>query len=147
MTHNDVFDYNQIVKALTTNEKSIENVTQSELELKQFEKCFFFIYKFCRLKFMQAIGLVLGDDFLVQFNLTINTEDVSQYIKNLTWDWNSHNKNLTLYRTSQSKEKKLFQVVSFDDHWGGHFAEILVPFGFCYIFNIMESNELFNLDK
>jgi hypothetical protein len=35
---------------------------------------------------MQAIGLVTGDEFLVPFNLTIDTDDVLKYMKHLTWD-------------------------------------------------------------
>jgi hypothetical protein len=80
---------------------------------------------------MQAIALVTGDDFLVSYNLSIGTEDVVDFIRNLTLIWNN---------------KNFFQVINFDDTFGVRFAEILGPHGFCYSFNIIDAKELYNLD-
>jgi hypothetical protein len=80
---------------------------------------------------MQAIGLVLGDEFLLQYNFSIDTTDVATYIKNLTWDWNTDEHN---------------HMSDFDDYWQPRFSEILGPYGFCYSFNIVDAEELFNLE-
>jgi hypothetical protein len=82
---------------------------------------------------MQAIGLVTGDEFLVQFNLTIDTEDVLDYIKNLTWDW--------------TDPYKYVNNNDFDDDFGIDFAAIVGPLGICYNFNMVEAVDLFYLEK
>lgn len=84
------------------------------------------------LKFIQAIGLVTSDDFLARYNLTVETDDVLGYIKNLTWDWNS---------------RKLIHMIHFDDHYGIDFAEMIGPTGFCYNFNMVEAWKILYLDK
>jgi hypothetical protein len=81
---------------------------------------------------MQAIALVTGDEFLVPFNLTIDTNDVLEHIKNLTWNWN---------------HKNYFQKVHFDDDYGIDFAEIIGASGFCYNFNLVDADELVFLNK
>jgi acid-sensing ion channel, other len=78
---------------------------------------------------MQAVALVTGDEFLVPFNLTIDANDVVNYIKKLTDSW-----------------KTILDNINFDDQYGVAFAEIIGPFGFCYNFNLIRSTELFNLD-
>jgi hypothetical protein len=82
---------------------------------------------------MQAIGLVTGDEFLVPFNLTIDTDDVLKYMKHLTWDW--------------TDERSFHQVIHFDDYYGVDFAEIVGASGFCYNFNMVDSDKLFRLDR
>jgi hypothetical protein len=94
---------------------------------------FMFQNFYCRLKFMQAVGLVVGDDFLVKYNLTIDTDDIIELIRNLTYDWDPEN-------------GKVAQYIDFNDYFGTEFAEILGPFGFCNSFNIVDAEELFNLE-
>ena len=78
---------------------------------------------------MQAIALVLNDEFLLQFNISIETEDILIFIDNLTYHL--------------QKEHK---IVHFDDFFAVEFAKIIGPNGFCYTFNIIEPNDLFNLE-
>lgn len=85
-----------------------------------------------RLKLMQAVGLVLNDDFLVQYNMMIDTSDVIDYIKDLTWDWTEYYKYLP--------------YLHFDNYYGVEMAEIIGPLGVCYTFNIKDSQELFHLN-
>jgi hypothetical protein len=81
---------------------------------------------------MQAIALVTGDEFLVPFNLTIDTDDVQKYVKHLTWDWTN---------------PSLKHEIHFDDYYSVDFAEILGASGICYNFNLVDSKKLFHLNK
>lgn len=101
------------------------------MSIIQFTLHEFKIELFFRLKYMQAVGLVTGDEFLVPYNLTIDVVDVLDYIKNLTWNW---------------MDRKLFHVINFDDYYGIDFAEIVGSTGFCYNFNMIDADELFHLD-
>lgn len=78
---------------------------------------------------MQAIALILDDDFLLQFNISIETEDILTFIKNLTYRW-----------------EKIHNEAHFDDKYRIQFAEIISSYGFCYTFNIIEPNDLFKLE-
>jgi hypothetical protein len=60
-----------------------------------------------RLKYMQAIALATGDEFLVPFNLTIDAEDVLDYMSELRVRW--HNRKTTNF-------------AFFDDYYGVEFA-------------------------
>jgi hypothetical protein len=80
---------------------------------------------------MQAIGLVTNDDFLVPYNLSIETYDVLNYIKILTWDWDG----------------AMMHTIHFDDYYGIDFAEIIGQSGFCYNFNMVNASDLFHLEK
>lgn len=82
---------------------------------------------------MQAIGLTLNDDFLLQFDVDIGAADVIDCIEDLTWDWISY------YAYPP--------VMSFDDYYGVELAKIIGPSGFCYTFNIKEASEMFQLEK
>jgi hypothetical protein len=84
-----------------------------------------------RLKYMQAIALVTGDDFLVSYNLTIDTENVLNYLKNLLVPWD---------------EDSYVRKANFDDFYGVDFATTLGSTGFCYNFNMIDAQDLFNLD-
>jgi hypothetical protein len=85
-----------------------------------------------RLKYMQMVSLVTGDDFLVQYNLTIDTEDFMGYLQNLTWEWHSF---------------AYSSFMGFDDFYRILFAEIVASSGICYNFNMVDAEELFHLDK
>jgi hypothetical protein len=84
---------------------------------------------FCRLKYMQAVALVTGDEFLVPYNLTIEASDVLDYIAKLNYKWD-------LYEN----------FATFDNFYGVDFAFIIGSSGFCYNFNIIDAEKLFNLD-
>lgn len=83
---------------------------------------------------MQAIALILNDDFLLSYNLSIDVSDVIDYIRNLTWKW-------------AKKDSGIYQEADFDDYFGINFAEIIGPYGFCYTFNIIDAEDLFHLEK
>jgi hypothetical protein len=127
------FDYNQLVTALKQQEISIDNVTNEEFawiidrHLRESRN-----EVRCRLKYMQAIALVTGDEFLVPFNLTIDTDDVQKYVKHLTWDWTN---------------PSLKHEIHFDDYYSVDFTEILGASGICYNFNLVDSKKLFHLNK
>jgi hypothetical protein len=85
---------------------------------------------FFRLKYMQAIALVTGDDFLLSFNLTIDTGNVLDYLRKLLVPW---------------KHESYARSAHFDDYYGVDFATTLGPTGFCYNFNMIDAQDLFNL--
>jgi hypothetical protein len=131
-SYNEVFDYNRIVKALQFNEITIDNVTSEELVnysvwLRDLQHEFAF-----RLKYMQVVALVTGDEFLAKYNLTIDTADVVDYIRILSTNWTEKHTRLTSY---------------FDDYYGTDFAAIISPFGFCYNFNLIEADRLFEINQ
>jgi hypothetical protein len=78
---------------------------------------------------MQAVALVTGDEFMTDYNLTIDTDDVFDFIKKLIWDWRTAEYNFC-----------------FNDVYGIDFAEIVGPTGFCYNFNLIQSEDLYNLE-
>ena len=80
--------------------------TTSEFDVFKLHKLFLLIF-LNSLKFMQAVGLVTSDNFLARYNLTVETNDVLDYIKNLTWNWSS---------------KKLIHMIHFDDYYGVNLA-------------------------
>jgi hypothetical protein len=79
---------------------------------------------------MQAVGLVTGDEFLVPYNLTIDTEDTLEFMKKLLFPW---------------KLKHFIRHATFDEIFGIDFALIIASSGFCYNFNLINPEELFNL--
>jgi hypothetical protein len=85
-----------------------------------------------RLKYMQAVGLATGDEFLAPFNLTIDLSDVLDYMWNLTPVWKDH-----LYRSD----------ANFDDKYSINFAIVPWSKGLCYNFNLPEAENLLNLER
>jgi hypothetical protein len=131
LTHINDFDYNRITNALNQHELSIENVTNEELVsyTNRSESRHEFDF---RLKYMQAVALVTGDEFLVSFNMTIDANDVLDYIKKLTWKW---------------FDRRLVNDIGFDDFYGIYFADIIGSSGICYSFNIVVPEKIFHLEK
>jgi hypothetical protein len=82
---------------------------------------------------MQAMSLVTGDEFLVQYNLTIDSDDLFDYIEKIQHDYLPH-------------PGLIQNHANFDDSFGVFFARIIGSRGFCCSFNMVESEELFNLD-
>jgi hypothetical protein len=80
---------------------------------------------------MQAVALVTGDEFLLSFNLTIDTEDVLDYLKKLHSNW---------------QMRGYMRLAHFDNFYGIDFALVVGSAGFCYNFNMIESADLFNLE-
>jgi hypothetical protein len=129
-SHNKVFDYNRIVKALQFNEMTIDNVTSEELvNYSAWLRGLLHEFGF-RLKYMQAVALVTGDEFLVQYNLTIDSSDVYDYMSELRFNWHKFDH---------------AYIASFDNYYGVDFAEIFGPTGFCYNFNMPEADDFFHL--
>jgi hypothetical protein len=82
---------------------------------------------------MQAMSLVTGDEFLLQYNLTIDADDLLDYIQKIQMDF--------------APAPVFFpNKANFDDNFGVFFAKIIGSRGFCYSFNMVDSKELFNLD-
>jgi hypothetical protein len=80
---------------------------------------------------MQVIALVTEDSFLDQFNLTIDSKDILTYMKKLHTPW---------------QVDSVTRDAHFDDFYGVFFAMIIGTSGFCYNFNMIESQNLFNLN-
>jgi acid-sensing ion channel, other len=76
------------------------------------------------------VALVTSDEFLADFNLTIDTADVLEYIRNLTWIWRGIG----------------LPSIDFDDQYGIEFAQIVTPSGLCENFNLILANDLFNTE-
>jgi hypothetical protein len=79
---------------------------------------------------MQAVALVTGDEFLVTYNLTIDIHDVLIYIHDLTFKWS---------------DTRTMKYATFDDFYGVDFAYMVGPTGFCYNFNMIDADKLFDL--
>jgi hypothetical protein len=82
-----------------------------------------------RLKYMQAVALVTGDEFLVPYNLTTDTVDVLDYIGSLNFNWDVRENDAT-----------------FDDYYGVDLAYVIGPAGFCFNFNMINAGKLFHLN-
>ena len=54
---------------------------------------------------MQAIGLIMNDDFLLQFNISISTNDLMLYIKKIFRPWVN-----TLYGSIDSQASFILQI-------------------------------------
>lgn len=77
---------------------------------------------------MQAVALVTGDEFLLSYNVSIDTDDIRSYIVDLHDLWDQEND------------------AFFDDIYGIDFAFIIGPSGCCYNFNLADPDDLFHLD-
>ena len=108
------FNYEVIVNELKNNKINFLNLTKRELKL------------------MQAVGLVMNDDFLlkylIDYNITIPTDDLMEDISKL----NPH------FRYSMQ--------ASFIKKYGINFAKIITPWGYCNTFNIIDAKDLLNLN-
>lgn len=100
---------------LQTNEINFLNLNETELKL------------------MQAIGLVMNDDFLsnylIDYNITIPTDDLMDYISLLNphFQWK--------------------MIAIFSKKYGMTFAKMITPWGYCHSFNILDAKDLLNLNK
>jgi hypothetical protein len=81
---------------------------------------------------MQAVALVTGDELLVPFNMSINTEDVLSFIDQIKFDFKFYERS---------------SYITFDDQYGVDFAPIFGPSGVCYNFNMVDAYEMLHLDK
>lgn len=82
-----------------------------------------------RLNLMHAIGLIMNDDFLVQFNLSLSTENITDYF------YKVHRIIFEYYKGSFIQKYKI------------NFAKVLTPFGLCFTFNNMDSSEMFHINR
>ncbi|CAO1412869.1 unnamed protein product [Diamesa serratosioi] len=109
------FNYEIIVNKLMKNEIDFKNLTETELKL------------------MQAIGLVMDDDILINYlndyNITIPTDDLMDYIlilnRFIRWEMSA----------------------SFAKKYSINFAKIITPWGYCSTFNILDAKDLLNLNN
>lgn len=77
---------------------------------------------------MHAIGLLINDDFLLQFNLSLTTENIMDSLHAVEGIWNEHEG-------------------SFIKKYSLEFAKIITPYGFCYTFNSLNADDLFDFNK
>ncbi|CAO1405296.1 unnamed protein product [Diamesa serratosioi] len=105
------FDYGKIVDAIKDNEIQISDLSDEKLNL------------------MHAIGLIMNDDFLLQFNLSLSTENISDSFAKVL-------------RITEDEYKG-----SFIQKYQLNFAKLLTPFGFCLTFNNMDASDLFHINK
>jgi hypothetical protein len=80
---------------------------------------------------MQAIALVTGDEFLVPYNLTVDTKDVLVYMRDLFTVW-------TIDGISKS--------AIFERNYAAYLTAIVSHAGFCHNFNMIKAEEILNLD-
>lgn len=78
---------------------------------------------------MHAIGLIMNDDFLVPFNLSLSTENIAEYFYKL--------QRIILKEYTGSFILK-YQI---------NFAKVITPFGLCFTFNSMDSSDMFDFNK
>jgi hypothetical protein len=78
---------------------------------------------------MQAVALVTGDEFLIPYNLSMDTKDVFNSFEKLHREWNKNEND-----------------AYFDDLYGIDFARIFGPSGICYNFNMADPDKVFNLN-
>jgi len=83
---------------------------------------------------MQAIALVTNDKFLLNYNITIDTNDVIDYIQKL---------NRTFYNFSEGYNP----VLLFLEQFAINFTNVISHHGVCFDFNIVNASQLFHLDK
>lgn len=89
---------------------------------------------------MQAIELIARDDFLAQYNVSIDTSDVIEYMRKAIRVWDlqgKYDKNLGTYS----------HEMNFKDKYLIEFAEIITSNGFCYSFNIADAKDILKLEK
>jgi hypothetical protein len=79
---------------------------------------------------MQAVALATGDQFLLRYNLSVDTRDVLSYISDLTFKW-------------VMKEN----FATFDEFYGIDFAPLIGSTGVCYSFNNADPEQIFNLNR
>lgn len=84
------------------------------------------------LKLLQAFGLIIRDNFLGKYNVSIDTSDVTDYMHKLITDWMHPN---------------YYNFASFLDRIAIDMAEVITAWGFCYSFNIVDAAELYHLEK
>ena len=107
--------------------KSVNYLMKSKFcNIKKHE---FYLISFLRLNLMHAIGLLLNDEFLLQFNLSLSTETIMSTFDTMESIWNVQQKG------------------SFIQKYSLEFAKTLTPFGFCYTFNSFNASDLFNINK
>jgi hypothetical protein len=80
---------------------------------------------------MQAIALVTGDEFLVPYNLTIDTDDVLVYMRELFTPWDVYG---------------VVKTAVFERSYAARMTAIISHAGFCHNFNMVDAEELLNFD-
>lgn len=120
-TYNDEFNYDDLRTAILSKNITIWDLSEKEL------------------KYMQAVGLVAKDDFLTNFNISIDAIDVVDYIKALKRTWH----------TGEWVEPfgKFDNAMDFANEFGVAVLEIITSWGFCYSFNVIDADKLFHLDR
>lgn len=81
---------------------------------------------------MQAFGLIIRDNFLADYNVSVDANDVTDYMHKLIPDW---------------RDRWNYNEASFLDYYDVDLAEVITAWGFCYTFNIIDARELIDLEK
>jgi hypothetical protein len=90
---------------------------------------------------MQAIELVTNDDFLAQFNLTIDTSDVVDYMRLARREWYIEDGKFIRPLGRFAHEFYFMERNKAKVH------EVLTSRGFCYSFNIAPPSEVLQLER
>lgn len=90
---------------------------------------------------MQAIELMTHDDFLLQYNISIDTSDVVDYMRKAIRVWTLD------HEVYISKFGEYYHKMSFKNLFFVELAEILTSRGFCYSFNIADASQVIKLEK
>lgn len=88
---------------------------------------------------MQAVGLVAKDGFLTNYNISIDANDVFEYIVKLKRLWHTEK-----WETGVGD---FGNKIDFADEYGVKLAEIITALGFCYCFNVIDASELYHLHR
>lgn len=88
------------------------------------------------LQYLQIIGLISNDDFLLQFNVNISTLPFNRKLRDF--------KNFLNYDMDELSDHIDAKWLTKQEPF---FQQILSRTGFCYTFNFPGANEVFNLDK
>lgn len=90
---------------------------------------------------MQAIELIVRDDFLAQYNISIDTSDVMKYMRKATRVWTLE------FEKGHKFYGKYYNVMNFKENFAVELAEVITSRGFCYSFNIVDAIDLLRTEK
>ena len=78
---------------------------------------------------MHAIGLVMNDDFLLINNISIGSDYLVEYIKEVQRPWH------------------IGHSIGWVKNFSVDLGDIMAPWGFCHNFNMMNPEDLFHLNR
>lgn len=89
---------------------------------------------------MQVIGLISNDDFLIDQNISIATDDFIEILRDFQVT-------TMIMDYSDPRVVRNHFTLDYDKKENVKLIEILSKTGFCYTFNIINVTDLFNLER